>query len=78
MLLLTIKENSSPHQTCVERGKEREKPLVRLVVSFVRVAQPLEGADADGPVEGAGAEGEAVAEVRLQEVAVNLALTGNV
>ena len=51
---------------------------MRLVVSFVRVAQPLEGADADGPVEGAGAEGEAVAEVRLQEVAVNLALTGNV
>ena len=51
---------------------------MRLVVALVGVAQPLEGADADGAVEAAGPEGHAVAHVAVQQVALNLAIPGHV
>ena len=49
-----------------------------LVVALVRVAEPLEGADADGAVEAAGPEGDAVPHVAVQQVPLNLALPGHV
>ncbi len=49
------------YQACVQGREERVEPLGRPVVPLVRVAQPLDGADADRPVECARAEGEPVA-----------------
>ena len=51
---------------------------MRPVVTLVGVAQPLEGADADGAVEAAGPEGHAVAHVAVQQVALHLALPRHV
>ena len=49
-----------------------------LVVALVCVAEPLEGADADGAVEAAGPEGDAVAHVAVQQVTLHLAVAGHV
>ena len=66
------------HQRCVERGEELEEPLVGLVVALVGVAEPLEGADADGAVEAARPEGDAVPHVAVQQVTLHLAVPGHV
>ncbi len=46
-------------------------------MSLVRIAQPLNGADADGSVEGPRPEGQPVAEVAQDQVALHLALLRN-
>ena len=67
----------APAQAGVQRGEEGLEPLVRAVVRLVRVAQPLECADADGAVKGTRSEGEPVAQVAQQQVSLHLPLQGD-
>lgn len=51
---------------------------MRLVVRLVGVAEPLERRHADGAVERAGSEAQALAEVAEDEVAFDFSLSSDI
>mmetsp|Transcript_22592 Transcript_22592/g.62410 ORF Transcript_22592/g.62410 Transcript_22592/m.62410 type:complete len:204 (-) Transcript_22592:478-1089(-) len=65
-------------QACVKRLKKALQALPWLVAPLIRVAQPLHCADGDGPIKGASAEGQSVAEVMQRKVTLSLAFKGHI
>lgn len=63
-----------PCERSVQRREERPQACAWLVPGLVRVAQPLQRTDADGSVKGACAQGQALAHVTQQQVALNLCM----
>lgn len=62
----------------VERREEAREALARRVLLLVRVAEPLDGRDADAAVEDSGAKRQPAAHVLQEHIATAVALGRNV
>ena len=65
------------YQGCVEGGEELVESLWRVVVRPVRIAEPLERRDADGPVKSARPESKPLPHVPQEQISLHFALLGH-
>lgn len=69
---------AAPFQAGVQTVEEPRKPALGARLAALGVAEPLDGADADGRVERARAEGHALPYVGEQQVALDVPLEGHI
>ena len=84
LLLLVVLRVELAHGTAaaaqagVEAAEEAGEATGGGDVARLGVAQPLDGADADGGIKGAGAEGHALPDISQQQVALDVALQSHI